>query len=58
MAKTLNDILEDWFTDEPLEVAKDHLYELLNDIDACDGFRGGVWGPDDIMDNLEHPRES
>ena len=56
--KTLNDILEDWFTDEPLYVAKDHLHELLNDIEACGGFRGIVLGPDDIMDNLEHPRES
>ena len=54
MSPALQNILEDWFTNEPLEVAKDHLYELLNDIDAVDGFRGGVWGPDDIMDNLEN----
>ena len=52
--KTLATILEDWFTNEPYEVAKDHLYELLCDIDEAHGFCGGAWSADDIMDNLEN----
>ena len=50
---TLKDFLEEYYTGEPYEVAKQHLYELLLDLDMLDAFRGGVWGPDDIMDNLE-----
>jgi len=53
--KTFDDLLDDYYTGEPKDVARMHLWELLNDIDMLDGFRGGVWGPDDIMDNLEHP---
>lgn len=51
--KTLEDILEDYYTGEPVEVAKMHLYELLTDLDEAGAFRGGAYGPDDIMDNLE-----
>jgi len=54
--KTLEDLLEMYYTGEPYEVAKGHLYELLYDIDMLNGFRGGVWGPDDIMDNLENTK--
>ena len=51
---TFKAFLEDYFTDVPYEVAKGRLWQMLNDIDMLDGFRGGVWGPDDIMDNLEN----
>lgn len=51
---TFKDFLEEYYTGEPYEIAKMHLWELLNDIDMLDGFRGGVWGPDDIIDNLEN----
>ena len=50
---TLKDFLEEYYTGEPYEVAKGHLYELLIDLDMINAFEGGVWGPDDIMDNLE-----
>ena len=54
--KTLADILEDYYTGEPFEIAKMHLQELLEDINEAGGFVGGAWGPDDIMDNLEAPQ--
>lgn len=50
---TLKDLLEDYYTGEPYEVAMGHLYEFLRDLDMIDAFKGGVWGPDDIMDNIE-----
>ena len=50
---TLKDLLEMYFTGEPEEIAEMHLWELLNDIDMLDGFRGGVYSADDIMDNLK-----
>lgn len=51
--KTLKDILEDYCTEEPEEVAKMHLQEFLDDLDEAGAFSGGAWGPDDIMMNLE-----
>lgn len=51
--KTLKDFLEDYYTGEPYEVALGHLEELLRDLDMINAFEGGVWGPDDIMDNIE-----
>lgn len=53
---TFEDFLEEYYTGEPREVAVGHLWELLNDLDMLDAFRGGVWGPDDIIDNLEGKR--
>lgn len=52
--KTLKDILEDYYTGEPEEVAKMHLQEFLEDLNEAGAFVGGAWGPDDIMDNLEN----
>lgn len=57
--KTLKDIYED-YADEPelpFEIFKMRLYDFLLDLDEAGAFRGGVWGPDDIMDNLETPKE-
>lgn len=51
--KTLKDILEDYYTGEPEAIAEQHLYELLLDLDEAGAFRGGAYGPDDIMDNLK-----
>ena len=50
---TIADFFDMYYTGEPYEVAKGHLSELLEDLDALGAFRGGAWGPDDIMDNLE-----
>ena len=50
---TLKDFLEDYYTGEPYEVALGHLQEFLCDLDMIGAFEGGVWGPDDIMDNLQ-----
>ena len=50
---TLKDLLDMYYTGEPYEIAKMHLWELLNDIDMLDGFRGGAYSADDIMDNLK-----
>ena len=54
--KTLADILEDYYTGEPYEVAKGHLREFLEDLDEARAFVGGVYEPDEIMKNLESPR--
>lgn len=51
---TLKDFLEDYYTGEPYEVALGHLEEFLRDLDMIGAFEGGVWGSDDIMDNLEN----
>ena len=51
--KTLKDIYELYAEPElPYEVFKDRLYEFLLDLDEAGAFRGGAYGPDDIMDNL------
>lgn len=50
---TLEDFLDDYFTGEPKSVAMMHLEMMLEDLDMIGAFEGGVWGPDDIMDNLE-----
>lgn len=50
---TFRDFLEDYYTGEPYEVAKGHFYEMLRDLDMLNAFRGGVYGPDEMMDNLE-----
>lgn len=50
---TLKDFFDDYYTGEPYEIAEMHLYELLRDLDMLNAFEGGVWGPDDIMDNLK-----
>jgi len=53
--KTLNDILEDWFIDDPdkpLALAEMELEELLNDIEEAGGFMHSAITPEDIMDNL------
>ena len=51
--KTLKDIYEDYAEpDLPYEVFKDRLYEFLLDLDEAGAFRGGAYGPDDIMDNI------
>lgn len=51
--KTLKDIFEDYAEpDLPYEIFKDRLYEFLLDLDEAGAFRGGAYGPDDIMDNL------
>lgn len=50
---TLKDFLEEYYTGEPEAVALGHLYEFLSDLDMINAFEGGVWGPDDIMDNIE-----
>lgn len=49
--KTLESIAEEYFGDDPKPVRR--LYYLLGDLDEAGAFRGGVWGPDDIMDNLK-----
>lgn len=54
--ESYEEFLDMYFTGEPKEVAEAHLWEMLNDIDSLDGFRGGVWGPDDIIDNLRNGR--
>lgn len=52
--KTLKDIYEDYAEPGlPFEIFKSRLYDFLLDLDEAYAFRGGVWGPDDIMDNLE-----
>lgn len=52
--KTFRDIYEDYAEpDLPYEIFKDRLYEFLLDLDEAGAFRGGAYGPDDIMDNLE-----
>lgn len=52
--KTLKDIYEDYAEpDLPYEIFKDRLYEFLLDLDEAGAFRGGAYGPDDIMDNLK-----
>lgn len=53
---TLKDFLEEYYTCEPYEVALGHLYELLRDLDMINAFEGGVWGPDDIMDNIQREK--
>ena len=52
--KTIKDIYE-WYAepDLPYEIFKDRLYEFLLDLDEAGAFRGGAWGPDDIMDNIK-----
>lgn len=50
---TIHDFFEDYFTGEPEAIAKEHLWEMMNDLDRLDAFRGGIWGPDDIMENIE-----
>lgn len=51
--KTLKDIYEDYAEpDLPYEIFKDRLYEFLLDLDEAGAFRGGAYGPDDIMDNI------
>lgn len=52
--KTLKDIYEDYADSElPFEVFEDRLYDFLVDLDEAGAFRGGAYGPDDIMDNLK-----
>ena len=51
--ETLKDFLEEYYTGEPYEVAKGHLWEFLNDLDMLGAFEGGAWSADDMMDNLE-----
>lgn len=52
--KTLKDIYEDYAEpDLPYEIFKNRLYEFLLDLDEAGAFRGGAYGPDDIMDNIE-----
>ncbi len=50
---TLKDFIEKYYTGEPYEVALGHLADFLRDLDMINAFEGGVWGPDDIMDNIE-----
>ena len=50
---TLKDFFDDHFTGIPYQVAKERLYEMLQDLDMLDAFAGGAYGPDDIMDNIE-----
>jgi len=52
--KTLKDIY-DYYADSdlPFEIFKNRLYDFLLDLDEAGAFRGGAYGPDDIMDNLE-----
>ena len=52
--KTFKDIYEDYAEpDLPYQIFKNRLYEFLTDLDEAGAFRGGAYGPDDIMDNLE-----
>lgn len=51
--KTLKDIYEDYAEpDLPYEIFKNRLYDFLVDLDEAGAFRGGAYGPDDIMDNI------
>lgn len=51
--KTLKDIYEDYAEpDLPYEIFKNRLYDFLLDLDEAGAFRGGAYGPDDIMDNI------
>jgi len=54
MNKTLQDILEDWFTDKPEPIAEMELEDLLHDLEEAGAFRGPVRGAKDIMDNLKN----
>ena len=52
--KTLKDIYEDYADPGlPFEIFKNRLYDFLLDLDEAGAFRGGAYGPDDIMDNIE-----
>jgi hypothetical protein len=52
--KTLRDIYELYAEpDLPYEIFKNRLYEFFVDLDEANAFAGGVWGPDNIYDNLE-----
>lgn len=52
--KTLKDIYEDYAEPGlPFEIFKSRLYDFLLDLDEAGAFRGGAYGPDDIMDNIE-----
>lgn len=48
---TLDGVLCEWFLC-PREDAMGRLYELLCILDDAGAFKGGVYGPDDVMDNL------
>lgn len=50
---TIKDFLNEYYTGEPEAVALEHLYVFLRDLDMIGAFEGGVWGPDDIMDNIK-----
>lgn len=55
--KTLKDIYEDYAEPGlPYEIFKNRLYEFLLDLDEAGAFRGGAYGPDDIMDNIEREK--
>ena len=55
--KTLKDIYEDYAEPGlPFEIFKGRLYDFLLDLDEACAFKGGAYGPDDIMDNIE-PKE-
>lgn len=51
--ESLREFFENYYTGEPYQVALGHLEELLIDLDMIGAFKGGVWGPDDIIDNID-----
>ena len=51
--ETLKDFFEEFYEGESEALATEHLYQYLCALDMLGAFRGGVWGPSDIMDNLE-----
>lgn len=52
--KTLRDIYEDYAEPGlPFEIFKGRLYDFFVDLDGANAFAGRVWGPDDIINNLE-----